>query len=162
MLPTALAAAAAPFEDVLVVVDSVSGFGGAELRPDAWGLDFLLTGSQKSFALPPGLSFGVASEKMMERAADAPRRGYYFDLTKYAGSQEKWQSPTTPAVSTLFALQVQLERMKAEIDRNVFDKCAESTFPLIPQRIVSDVRQTLPEDGILSLVKCGALEELGQ
>jgi predicted phosphoserine aminotransferase len=108
------AAAAAPYKDVLIVVDSVSGFGGAELRPDAWGLDFLLTGSQKAFALPPGLSFGVASEKMMERAASAPQRGYYFDLTKYAGSQEKWQSPTTPAVSTLFALQVQLERMKAE------------------------------------------------
>jgi predicted phosphoserine aminotransferase len=110
----ALAAAAAPYEDVLVVVDSVSGLGGAELRPDAWGLDFLLTGSQKSFALPPGLAFCVASEKMMERAATAPRRGYYFDLTKYGGSQEKWQSPTTPAVSTLFALQVQLKRMKAE------------------------------------------------
>jgi predicted phosphoserine aminotransferase len=110
----ALAAAAAPFEDTLVVVDSVSGFGGAELRPDDWGLDFLLTGSQKSFALPPGLAFGVASEKMLERSKEAPNKGVYFDLLKYAASQEKLQSPSTPALSTMFALQVQLKRMIAE------------------------------------------------
>ncbi|MDH3206888.1 MAG: alanine--glyoxylate aminotransferase family protein [Gemmatimonadota bacterium] len=110
----ALAAAAAPFEDTLVLVDSVSGFGGAELRPDAWGLDWLLTGSQKSFALPPGLAFGVASEKMMERAAVAPQRGYYFDLMQYAAGHEKAQSPSTPALSVMFSLQVQLKRMQAE------------------------------------------------
>jgi predicted phosphoserine aminotransferase len=109
-----LAAAAAPFEDTLVLVDSVSGFSGTELRPDEWGLDWLLTGSQKAFALPPGLAFGVASEKMMERAAVAPERGFYFDLTKFAASHEKAQSPSTPAISVLFALQVQLQRMRAE------------------------------------------------
>jgi aspartate aminotransferase-like enzyme len=79
-----------------------------------WGLDWLLTGSQKAFALPPGLAFGVASEKMMERAAVAPERGFYFDLTKFAASHEKAQSPSTPAISVLFALQVQLQRMRAE------------------------------------------------
>jgi predicted phosphoserine aminotransferase len=110
----ALAAAAAPFEETLVLVDSVSGFGGAEVRPDEWGLDWLLTGAQKAFALPPGLAFGVASEKMMERAAEAPQRGYYFDLTKFAAAHEKRQSPSTPALSVLFALQVQLKRMQAE------------------------------------------------
>lgn len=110
----ALAAAAEPFEDTLVLVDSVSGFGGAELRPDDWGLDWLLTGSQKAFALPPGLAFGVPSEKMLERAATAPQRGYYFDLTKFASSHEKMQSPSTPALSVLFSLQVQLKRMRAE------------------------------------------------
>jgi aspartate aminotransferase-like enzyme len=92
----------------------VSGFGGAELRPDEWGLDFLVTGSQKSFALPPGLAFGVASERMLERSATAKNKGVYFDLLQYQSSQEKWQSPTTPALSLMFALQVQLERMLAE------------------------------------------------
>ena len=110
----ALSAAAAPFEDTLVLVDSVSGFGGAELRPDAWGIDFLLTGSQKAFALPPGLAFGVASEKMMERSKTALHKGIYFDLEQYASSQEKFQSPSTPALSVMFALQVQLKRMRAE------------------------------------------------
>jgi aspartate aminotransferase-like enzyme len=110
----ALAAAAAPFEDTLVLVDSVSGFGGAELRPDAWGIDFLLTGSQKAFALPPGLAFGVASEKMLERSKVATNKGVYFDLLQYQESQEKFQSPSTPALSVMFALQVQLKRMQAE------------------------------------------------
>lgn len=110
----ALSAVAAEHEDVLVLVDSVSGFGGAELRPDEWGIDFLLTGSQKSFALPPGLAFGVASERMLERSATAQRKGVYFDLLKYQSSQEKWQSPSTPGLSTMYALQVQLERMQAE------------------------------------------------
>lgn len=110
----ALAEVARRFDDVLVLVDSVSGFAAAELRPDAWGIDFLLTGSQKAFALPPGLAFGVASERMMTRAVDAPNRGYYFDLHFFHKNWEKHQSPTTPAVSTLFALNVQLERMITE------------------------------------------------
>jgi aspartate aminotransferase-like enzyme len=110
----ALAAVVHEHEDTLVVVDSVSGFAATELRPDDWGLDFLLTGSQKAFALPPGLSFGVASERMMERSKVAPHRGYYFDLQLHASSFAKGQSPTTPAMSVLFALEVQLERMRAE------------------------------------------------
>lgn len=109
-----LAAVARRFDDVLVLVDSVSGLGAAEVRPDDWGIDFLLTGSQKAFGLPPGLAFGVASERMMARASAAPNRGAYFDLGAFAESWEKDQSPTTPAVSLLFALEVQLDRMKAE------------------------------------------------
>ncbi|HUF76364.1 MAG TPA: alanine--glyoxylate aminotransferase family protein [Longimicrobiales bacterium] len=110
----ALASVAREHDDVLVLVDSVSGFGGAELRPDEWGIDFLLTGSQKSFALPPGLAFGVASERMLERSATAQNKGVYFDLQQYQSSQEKWQSPSTPALSVMFALQVQLQRMQGE------------------------------------------------
>ncbi|MDE0898220.1 MAG: alanine--glyoxylate aminotransferase family protein [Longimicrobiales bacterium] len=102
------------FDDTLVLVDSVSSFGAAELRPDEWGIDFLLTGSQKAFALPPGLSFGVASERMMARAAVAPNRGYYFDLELFAANHGKDQSPTTPAISVLYALKVQLTRMISE------------------------------------------------
>jgi aspartate aminotransferase-like enzyme len=101
-------------DDTMVLVDSVSGFGAAELRPDEWGLDFVLTGSQKAFALPPGLSFGVASERMMTRAATAPRRGYYFDLEFFAENHAKDQATTTPALSVLYALEVQLGRMIAE------------------------------------------------
>lgn len=109
-----LAAAVREAGDAVVLVDSVSGFGAADIRPDAWGLDFLLTGSQKAFALPPGLAFGVASERMMERAADAPRRGYYFDLEFFARNHAKDQTTTTPALSVLYALDVQLDRMLAE------------------------------------------------
>ena len=110
----ALAAVAHDFPDTLVLVDSVTGFGAVEVRPDDWGIDFLLTGSQKAFALPPGLSFGVASHRMMERAKEAPNRGYYFDLLFFQKNHDKDQSPTTPALSVLFALEVQLHRMLTE------------------------------------------------
>jgi aspartate aminotransferase-like enzyme len=109
-----LSASAREHDDVLVLVDSVSSFAAAEIRPDDWGIDFLLTGSQKAFALPPGLAFGVASERMLERAAGAKSKGYYFDLNVYQESWEKKQSPTTPGLSTMFALQLQLRRMCAE------------------------------------------------
>lgn len=109
-----LAAAIRETDDTLVLVDSVTGFGAAEVRPDEWGVDFILTGSQKAFALPPGLSFGVASERMMARAAEAPRRGYYFDLEFFAKNHAKDQATTTPAISVLYSLDVQLDRMLAE------------------------------------------------
>ena len=110
----ALAAVVAEHDDTLVLVDSVSGFGAAEARPDEWGIDFFLTGSQKAFALPPGLSFGVASARMMERAASVTNRGYYFDLVEFEKNHEKSQTVTTPALSVMFALEVQLDRMVAE------------------------------------------------
>lgn len=110
----ALAGTVRKHDDTLILVDSVSGFGAAEVRPDDWGIDFLLTGSQKAFALPPGLAFGVASDRMMARAAEAPRRGYYFDLELFARNHAKSQATTTPAISVLYALDVQLDRMLAE------------------------------------------------
>jgi aspartate aminotransferase-like enzyme len=110
----ALAAVVHDFDDTMVLVDSVTGFGAAELRPDDWGLDFVLTGSQKGFALPPGLAFGVASERMMARAATALKRGYYFDLEFFAENHAKDQATTTPALSVLYALEVQLARMLGE------------------------------------------------
>ena len=110
----ALAGAVRAESDALVLVDSVTGFGAAELRPDDWGLDFVLTGSQKAFALPPGLAFAVASERMMAAAEEAPRRGYYFDLEFFARNHAKDQATTTPAMSVLYALDVQLDRMLEE------------------------------------------------
>ena len=94
----ALTAVVHDFPDTIVLVDSVTGFGAVELRPDDWGIDFVLTGSQQGFALPLGLSFGVPSERMMERAKEAPHRGYYFNLLFFQQNHDKGQSPTTPAL----------------------------------------------------------------
>lgn len=110
----ALAAVVRECDDVVIMVDSVSGLSAAEMRTDAWGLDFLLTGSQKALAIPPGLAFGVASKRMLERSASSPGKGYYFDLLDFEANAEKYQSPSTPALSTMFALQVQLKRIEAE------------------------------------------------
>ncbi|MEP6507821.1 MAG: alanine--glyoxylate aminotransferase family protein [Gemmatimonadales bacterium] len=98
----------------LCFVDSVSGLGGAELRFDEWRLDFVLTGSQKAIALPPGLAFAAASEEVLKLAAESGGRGVYFDIIemeKYARSN---QVPATPAFSLLYALEVQLDSIVRE------------------------------------------------
>ena len=101
-------------ERTLLLVDSVTGIGGAETHTDEWGLDFILTGSQKAVALPPGLAFGVASEALMVRSALATHKGWYFDLVELMALGVKYQSPATPAVSLLYALQTQMERIARE------------------------------------------------
>jgi predicted phosphoserine aminotransferase len=100
--------------DVAILVDSVSGLAGAPVYTDAWGLDFILTGSQKSFALPPGLAFGAAQPEMLERAESKTDRGTYFDFIEFEKNIQKNQTPNTPAVSLMFALNAQLESMREE------------------------------------------------
>lgn len=98
----------------LCMIDSVSGLGGAELRFDEWKLDYVLTGSQKAIALPPGLAFAVASEEMIRLAEKAENRGVYFDLVEMNKFAQGNQVPATPAFSLLYALEVQLESMRSE------------------------------------------------
>ena len=100
--------------DVLSLVDSVSGIAGAELCADAWGIDFVLSASQKAIAIPPGLAFAVASPQYIARAAKAKNRGRYFDvleLEKFSGIH---QTTTTPALSLLYALEAQLQNIALE------------------------------------------------
>jgi len=92
----------------MALVDSVSGAGGAELVVDEWGLDFLLTASQKALALPAGLAFAVASAEYVERARSVRDRGFYFDVLQYDKFAAKNQTPSTPATSLLYALEAQM------------------------------------------------------
>jgi aspartate aminotransferase-like enzyme len=98
----------------MILVDSVSGMGGAPVETDGWELDFVLTGSQKALALPPGLSFAVASEHYVRHARTAPARGIYFDVVEMEEFARKNQTPSTPALSLFYAADVQLDRVRAE------------------------------------------------
>jgi len=100
--------------DIMILVDSVSGLSGARLAFDAWDLDVVLTSSQKAFALPAGLAFCAVSERAMAKAATVKNRGYYFDFITLDKSMAKNQTPATPAISLLFALDRQLDDMMAE------------------------------------------------
>lgn len=100
--------------DTLILVDAVSSLGGTKIEFDAWGLDFLLTSSQKAFALPPGLAFGAASERAMKKAETVKFRGWYFDLLLLEKHRMKDSTPMTPAMSLIWALDVQLDRILAE------------------------------------------------
>lgn len=102
------------FDDVLFAVDAVTSLGGVPLRTDAWGLDFVLSGSQKALALPPGLALAVAGDRAIARAAEVEPRGFYFDLLKFEANIQKRQTPNTPAVSLFYALAFQLGRIFEE------------------------------------------------
>jgi aspartate aminotransferase-like enzyme len=100
--------------DVVLLVDSVTGIAGTPVETDEWQLDFVLTGSQKALALPPGLAFGVARENVLERARTKKDRGIYFDLVEFDKGILKNQTPNTPAVSLFYALAAQLDDIRAE------------------------------------------------
>ncbi|HSL69973.1 MAG TPA: alanine--glyoxylate aminotransferase family protein, partial [Longimicrobiales bacterium] len=100
--------------DVVLLVDCVSSLAGAPFETDEWGVDFVLTGSQKAFALPPGLAFGVAQLNVLERAKTKTDRGVYFDFLEYEKNIQKNQTPNTPAVSLMYALAAQLDRIREE------------------------------------------------
>lgn len=100
--------------DVVLVVDTVSSMGAGQIECDAWDLDYVLTGSQKALALPSGLAFCTANDRVMARARESKRRGLYFDLLEFEEYTKKNQSPNTPAVSLLYALDVQLAHILRE------------------------------------------------
>jgi aspartate aminotransferase-like enzyme len=100
--------------DVALLVDSVTGIAGAPVETDDWKLDFVLTGSQKALALPPGLAFGVARESLLERAAAKKDRGIYFDFVEFEKSLKKNQTPNTPALSLFYATATQLADIRRE------------------------------------------------
>jgi predicted phosphoserine aminotransferase len=108
-----IAAAVREAGDVMVLMDGVTSVGGSPVETDEWGLDFVVTGSQKALALPPGLAFGVAAPRLVEKAKSVPARGLYFDLVVYDAQIRRNQTPYTPAVQLLFALQDQLARIAA-------------------------------------------------
>ncbi|WP_318616270.1 alanine--glyoxylate aminotransferase family protein [Sporosarcina sp. YIM B06819] len=109
-----LATAVREVSDALIIVDGVSCVGGVQTEMDAWGIDIMVTGSQKAFMLPAGLTFVAASERAWAVIEANTQRGFYLDLTKYRDNLQKDTTPFTPAVSLLFGLQQVLQMIEAE------------------------------------------------
>jgi aspartate aminotransferase-like enzyme len=100
--------------EVIFLVDAVSSLGGAALDVDALEIDVCLAGLQKALALPPGLAVASVSQRALDRAATVRHRGYYFDFLEMLRHDEKSQTPTTPAIPQIQALDAQLESILAE------------------------------------------------
>ncbi len=111
--------------DTLIVVDGITGVGVFDIRPEEWGLDVLVSGSQKAFMLPPGLSFLWASEKAWERANDSDLPCYYFDLKKEKKQQAKNQTAYTPAIGLVLGLKESVSMILEEGLENVFNRHAK-------------------------------------
>ena len=102
------------YPETVILVDAVSGMAGAKIPFDEWGLDVVLASTQKCFALPPGLAVAAVSERMLSRAGEVPNRGYYFDFLNMLKYYKKDQTPATPAISLIRALNQQLDDILAE------------------------------------------------
>lgn len=99
--------------DALLVVDAVSGLGADELRMDAWGVDVVVSGSQKALMMPPGLAFAAVGPKAQAAIKQSTLPKYYLDLGKALKSLEKNTTPYTPAVSLVIALETALDQILA-------------------------------------------------
>ena len=102
------------YPDVLILVDAVSGMAGIKIEFDAWGLDVCLAGVQKCFALPAGLTVCAVSDRARERAQQIESPGYYFSYAQMDKKYEKHQTPATPAISLIQALNAQMDDILAE------------------------------------------------
>jgi serine---pyruvate transaminase len=104
----------------VLCVDAVSGLGAVDLPQDEWGVDVVVSGSQKSLMCPPGLAFASVSERAMSLAAEKPGGRYYLDWAKTAKGQgsEPPSSAFTPAVTLFMGLDIALEMILEEgLDR---------------------------------------------
>ena len=110
------------YPDVLVFVDSVSGMVGLPLHFDKLGWDVAFCSVQKAFAIPPGLAVAVVSNRALEKSKDVPGRGYYFDFQQFAKRAEKNQTPTTPVIPHIMALNYQCKKLLAEGMENVWKR----------------------------------------
>ena len=108
----------------LLLVDGISGIGAIEHKTDQWGVDILVTASQKAFMLPPGLSMLTVSAKAWRviEQNQAPR--FYFSLPANKEVYGKWNTAYTPSVSLFFGLDASLDLLLAEGLDNVYARHA--------------------------------------
>jgi serine---pyruvate transaminase len=113
-------AAAATEAGALVVVDAVSSLGAVPCETDAWGLDVVVSGSQKALMTPPGLGTVAVSEAAYAAVGNTPR--FYFDWARTRKAQQKHDAAFTPPVSLVAALNVALGLLLEEGLENVFER----------------------------------------
>jgi aspartate aminotransferase-like enzyme len=116
--------------DALLLVDGISGVGAIPFETDGWGLDVVVTGSQKSWMVPPGLAMLAISERAWAASERATIPRFYFDLRAHRDYATRGQTPWTPAIGIFFALSVGLDLIEAEGYEAVFARhaaCAAAT-----------------------------------
>jgi len=102
------------YPDVSFIVDTVSSMSAVPLDVAALRTDVCLAGVQKAFGLPPGLAVFAVSRRALEKARTTPNRGYYFDFEEFAANDLKDNTPSTPCISLIYALDHQLRKFFAE------------------------------------------------
>jgi len=110
--------------DTLLIVDGITAVGATDMPMDRWGLDIVVTGSQKALMLPPGLAFIALSPKAWSRIEKATLPRFYFDLRHEATEQRNHTTAYTPAISLLNGLHTVLQLLQQEGRDHVFARHA--------------------------------------
>ena len=116
--------------DAVLVVDAISGLGAIDLQTDNWSVDVVVSGSQKGLMLPPGLAFLSVSAKAWNLVNQSKCPKYYFDLKAAKKALDKTDTPFTPALTLVIALNEALKMMKQDGLDNIFarhKKMADAT-----------------------------------
>ncbi|MEJ2009794.1 MAG: alanine--glyoxylate aminotransferase family protein [Acidobacteriota bacterium] len=113
-----------PLPDTCFVVDAITGLGTSELKPDEWGLDIVIGGSQKALMIPPGLAFASVSAKAWKMIEKAKSPRYYFDYAKERDNLAKGQTSYTPATTLVVALHAALEYVRKVGRENLIENAA--------------------------------------
>jgi aspartate aminotransferase-like enzyme len=109
-----IAALKQKYPNVMFIVDSVSSMSAVPIKFDELGIDVLLAGTQKAFALPPGTAVFTCSSAALAKAATTADRGYYFDFVEFQKNAEQSMTPSTPSIGHVYALASKLEDIFSE------------------------------------------------
>ncbi len=153
-----IAALKRKYPDVMFIVDCVSSLTAVKVEFDKLGIDVVLAGTQKAFAMPPGLTVFTCSPAALAKAATAKDRGYYFDLVEFQKNAEQSMTPSTPSIGHVYALESKLEDMFAEglearyarhrkLAQMTRDWAARHGFTLFPERGYESVTLTCVSNG---------------
>ena len=125
--------------DILILVDAVSSAGCIPVEPDNWGIDVLVTGSQKGWQVPPGLAMAVVGPRAWDAYETARMPRFYLDFGKAREFVAKGQTPFTPAVTVFYGLDLAL--------RNMANEGTEATYAR-HQRIAAHCRRRVEAIGL--------------
>jgi len=153
-----IAALKKKYPDVMFIVDSVSSMTALPIKFDELGIDVLLAGTQKAWAMPPGFAVFVCSPAALAKAATAKDRGYYFDFVEFQKNAEQNMTPSTPSISHTYALASKLEEFFAEGLENRYarhrktnqmtrDWATKHGFTLFPEKGFESITLTCVSNG---------------
>lgn len=110
--------------DALLVVDGITAVGVVDMPMDRWGIDVLITGSQKALMLPPGLALVALSARAWKRTREARLPRFYFDLARERAAVAERTTAYTPAISLIVGLHVALRLLRDEGLAQIFARHA--------------------------------------
>jgi aspartate aminotransferase-like enzyme len=153
-----IAALKKKYPDVMFIVDSVSSMTALPIKFDELGIDVLLAGTQKAWAMPPGFAVFTCSPAALAKAATIKDRGYYFDFVEFEKNAKDNMTPSTPSISHTYALSAKLEEFFAEGLENRYarhkktnqmtrDWAAKHGFTLFPEKGFESITLTCVNNG---------------